>query len=176
MSRISRPKDDDPKSSSTESLETPTASAVRSLGTATFPAAFARVASSTFQADQVIVFRVDGPSIRTLLARNLREGTDRAVELAESYSKKHWAKDPNRNLLLPANGPQRDVVLRATRVEDIEDRAYRQSLFVEPELGGKASLVVREPDHALYLNLYRGVDRKPFAAEEMELIRLSRCY
>ncbi|MBV8093711.1 MAG: hypothetical protein JO110_10835 [Acetobacteraceae bacterium] len=87
MSRISRPKGDDPKSSSTESLETPTASAIRSLGTATCPAAFARVASSTFQADQVIVFRVDGRSIRTLLARNLHEGTARAVGLAESYSK-----------------------------------------------------------------------------------------
>ena len=87
MSRISRPKGGDPKSSSTESLETPTASAIRSLGTATCPAAFARVASSTFQADQVIVFRVDGRSIRTLLARNLHEGTARAVGLAESYSK-----------------------------------------------------------------------------------------
>jgi hypothetical protein len=38
----------------------------------------------------------------------------------------------------------------------------RRRLFAEPRLGAKAALVVRAPDHALYVNLYRGLDRQPF--------------
>jgi DNA-binding CsgD family transcriptional regulator len=33
--------------------------------------------------------------------------------------------------------------------------------------------VVRAPDHALYVNLYRGIDRPPFTSEELEIIRRS---
>jgi DNA-binding CsgD family transcriptional regulator len=74
-------------------------------------------------------------------------------------------------LLLPAEGSRHDVVLRATRVEDYEDRAYRQSLFVEPRLGAKAALLVRTPGQTLYVNLYRGINRAPFAPDELEIIR-----
>ena len=80
---------------------------------------------------------------------------------------------PHRPLLTPADDQWRDVVLRATRVEDIEDKAYRQSLFIEPRLSAKAALVIRAPDHALYVNFYRGVDRPPFTPEELDAIRRS---
>lgn len=146
--------------------------AIRSLGTPDFPTAFARMAASDFLADQIIVFRADGPGrIRTLLAQNLREGTGRALSLAESYTSRHWAKDPHGQLLLPAApGVARDVVLRAVRIEEIEDREYRRRLFAEPRLGAKAALVIRAPDHALYVNLYRGMDRQPFAPGELEAV------
>jgi hypothetical protein len=77
--------------------------AIRSLGTPDFPAAFARMAASDFLADQVIVFRAgEQGRIRTLMAENLRDGAGRALALAESYASRHWARDPNRHLLLPA--------------------------------------------------------------------------
>ena len=95
--------------------------AIRSLGTPDFPAAFARMAESDFLADQVVVFRAgEQGRVRTLLAENLREGAGRALALAESYASRHWAQDPNRELLLPAgaSGEEgRGVVLRAIRVE-----------------------------------------------------------
>jgi len=143
--------------------------AIRSLGTPDFPAAFARMAASEFLADQIVVFRADGPGrIRTLLAQNLREGAGRALSLAESYTSRHWARDPHGQLLLPGTTP--DVVLRAVRIEEIGDREYRRRLFAEPRLGAKAALVVRAPDHVLYVNLYRGMDRQPFAPGELEAV------
>jgi DNA-binding CsgD family transcriptional regulator len=132
------------------------------------------MAGGEFLADQVIVFRADGPGrIRALLAQNLREGAERALSLAESYRSRHWTKDPYRQLLLPAAGAERDLVLRAVRIEEIEDREYRRRLFAEPRLGAKAALIVRAPDHALYVNLYRGVDREPFGYGELEVVRQS---
>src|SRR4051812_4617221 len=154
--------------------ESSVASAIRSLGTPAFPEAFARIGGKEFQTDQVIVFKSDGSGrIKTLLAQNSIEGSERAQRLAEQYRTRHWAKDPHRPLLTPADDQWRDVVLRATRVENIEDKAYRQSLFIEPRLSAKAALVIRAPDHALYVNFYRGVDRPPFTPEELDAIRRS---
>jgi len=64
-------------------------------------------------------------------------------------------------------------VLRATRIEDIEDRAYRQPLFMQPRLSAKTALMVRATDHVLYVNLYHGIDRLPFTSEELETTRRS---
>ena len=147
--------------------------AIRSLGTPDFPAAFARMAASDFLADQVVVFRAGGQGrIRTLLAENLRERPGRALALAESYASRHWAQDPNRGLLLPAaaGGEGSGVVLRAVRVEEIADAEYRRRLFAEPRLRAKAALVVRAPGHALYVNLYRGLDREPFGPGDLAAI------
>lgn len=146
--------------------------AIRSLGTPDFPAMFARMVASDFLADQIMVFRADGPGrIRTLLAQNLREGAGRALALADSYTSRHWAKDPNGQLLLPgAPGQVRDVVLRAARSDEIEDGEYRRHLFAEPRLGAKAALVVRAPDHVLYVNLYRCIDRVPFTPGELDAV------
>ena len=147
--------------------------AIRSLGTPDFPAAFARMAASDFLADQVVVFRAgEQGRIRTLLAENLREGAGRALALAESYASRHWARDPNRHLLLPpvAGEERRGVVLRAVRVEEIADAEYRRRLFAEPRLRAKAALVVRAPGHALYVNLYRGLDREPFGPGDLAAV------
>ena len=147
--------------------------AIRSLGTPDFPAAFAHMAASDFLADQVVVFRAgEQGRIRTLLAENLREGAGRALALAESYASRHWAQDPNRHLLLPAaaGGEGGGVVLRAVRVDEIADAEYRRRLFAEPRLRAKAALVVRAPGHALYVNLYRGLDREPFAPGDLAAV------
>lgn len=147
--------------------------AIRSLGTPDFPAAFARMAASDFLADQVVVFRAgEQGRVRTLLAENLRDGAGRALALAESYASRHWAQDPNRPLLLPpAAGEQgRGVVLRAVRVDETADAEYRRRLFAEPRLGAKAALVVRAPGHALYVNLYRGLDRRPFGPGDLAAV------
>jgi DNA-binding CsgD family transcriptional regulator len=148
--------------------------AIRFLGTPEFPAAFARMAASDFLADQVVVFRADGAGrIRTLLAENLREGAGRALSLAESYASRHWAQDPNRRLLLPAAAGgegARGVVLRATHLDEIADAEYRRRLFAEPRLGAKAALVVRAPGHVLYVNLYRGLDRRPFGPGDLAAV------
>jgi DNA-binding CsgD family transcriptional regulator len=147
--------------------------AIRSLGTPDFPAAFARMAASDFLADQVVVFRAgEQGRIRTLLAENLREGAGRALALAESYASRHWARDPNRHLLLPpvAGEERRGVVLRAVRVEEIADAEYRRRLFAEPRLRAKAALVVCAPGHALYVNLYRGLDREPFGPGDLAAV------
>ena len=137
------------------------------MGTPDFPAAFARMAAIDFQADQISSFPKAGDP--TLLAQDLREGAARALSLAESYTSRHWAKDPNGHLLLPAAASAgRDVVVRALRIEEIEDREYRRHPFAEPRLGAKAAVVVRAPDHVLYVNFYRGMDCEPFAIRELE--------
>jgi len=131
------------------------------------------MAASDFLADQVVVFRAgEQGRIRTLLAENLREGAGRALALAESYASRHWAQDPNRHLLLPAaaGGEGRGVVLRAVRVDEIADAEYRRRLFAEPRLRAKAALVVRAPGHALYVNLYRGLDREPFGPGDLAAV------
>jgi DNA-binding CsgD family transcriptional regulator len=151
---------------------TTTGAAIRTLGTPDFPAAFARMAANDFLADQVVVFRTDGRGrICTLLAQNLRDGAERARALAESYAARHWAQDPNRPLLAAGGGEGSRIVLRAIRVEEIADAEYRCRLFIEPRLGAKAALVVRAPNHALYVNLYRGLDRQPFGPGELAAVQ-----
>ncbi len=148
------------------------ADAIRTIGTPTFPLTFAGLLATQFQADQTIVFKAGGPGpIRTMLAQNLRDGAGHARSLAERYTAGLWARDPQGQSLSPVpRGGTRDIILRATRAEEIADGEYRHCLFAEPRLGAKAALIVRTPEHALYVNLYRGVERTPFAPGELAAV------
>lgn len=150
-----------------------TGSAIRALGTPEFPVVFGRMVASDYQSDQIIVFKMDDRGrMRTLLAENLLRGAGHAHALADSYTAWHWLKDPNLRLLMPSSkAVGGEVVLLARSVKELADGEYRQRLFTEPRLGAKASIIGRAANQVFYVNLYRGIDRIPYTAGELEGLR-----
>lgn len=83
----------------------------------------------------------------------------------QAYVNRFYATDPLRPWLTPAD--ERQIVVRAVNTPDIRDIEYREKLFVRADLAGKLCLMVRRPEGALCLTIYRGHDAGGFRPADL---------
>lgn len=73
--------------------------------------------------------------------------------------------DPLRDLLTPSD--ERQIIVRAVDAEHIRDQEYRDKLFARADLAGKLCVMVRRPDGALCLTIYRGREAGAFRSADL---------
>jgi DNA-binding CsgD family transcriptional regulator len=107
----------------------------------------------------------DAATVGTVAAKDDR--LDGCVHsLVRDYVRHYHVYDPFRRRCMPA--AQRSVELQGFAVKEIADTEYSQKLFVEPGISGKLCVIVRRPQDAICLSLYRDRGEGSFAADDFE--------
>jgi len=109
----------------------------------------------------------DDVTVETLAAKDDRE--DGCVHsLVRDYVHRYHVYDPFRSRCMPA--PTRSVELQGFAVKEIADTEYSQKLFVEPGIAGKICVILRRPNDAVCLSLYRDRREGSFGGEDLRRI------
>lgn len=97
------------------------------------------------------------------------EGEDRQLQRSlERYTQHFHLRDPLSPLFSPAK--EREVLLRCVDAEGIPDREFRNELYLDAGMAGKLMLIIRRPNDALSLSLFRGRERGPFGRSERSFV------
>ena len=106
-------------------------------------------------------------TVETLAAREDRQD-GRVHSLARAYVHRSHIHDPFRSRCTPAT--IRSVELQGCAVNEIADTEYSQKFFIEPGIAGKISVILRRPDDAICLSLYRDRCEGSFGGEDLHRI------
>jgi DNA-binding CsgD family transcriptional regulator len=106
-------------------------------------------------------------TVETLAAREDRQD-GRVHSLARDYVHRSHIHDPFRSRCTPAT--IRSVELQGLAVNEIADTEYSQKFFIEPGIAGKISVILRRPDDAICLSLYRDRCEGSFGGEDLHRI------
>ena len=120
---------------------------------------------------QVVLYRFGSPDAsvapETLMAQDNR--TDGCVHsLVHDYVGGYHRYDPMRPHFLTS--PERTVEVGNIAVKQIADTKYAQHLFVEPGIAGKLCVILRRPNDAICLSLYRDRKHNSFGSDDLERI------
>jgi DNA-binding CsgD family transcriptional regulator len=117
---------------------------------------------------QVVLHRFRNEvTIETLAAKDDRQ--DGCVHsLVRDYVHRYHVYDPFRSRCMPA--ATRSVELQGFAVKEIADTEYSQKLFIEPGIAGKICVILRRPDDAICLSLYRDRREGSFSGEDLHRI------
>jgi DNA-binding CsgD family transcriptional regulator len=141
---------------------------ILSIGKAEFGDVLFDAFHSEMRVRQVVLhhFR-DGATVETVTAKDDRQ--DGCVHsLVRDYVRRYHVYDPFRPRCTPA--PRRSVELRGFAIKEIAETEYSQKLFVEPGIAGKICVIVRRPEDAICLSLYRDRGEGSFADEDFNRI------
>src|SRR5260221_12824201 len=109
----------------------------------------------------------DGATVETVTAKDDRQ--DGCVHsLVRDYVRRYHVYDPFRPRCMPA--ARRSVELKGFAVKEIAETEYSQKLFVEPGIAGKICVIVRRPEDAICLSLYRDRGEGSFANTDFDRI------
>lgn len=106
-------------------------------------------------------------TVDTLAAREDRQD-GRVHSLARDYVHRSHIHDPFRSRCTPAT--IRSVELQGLAVNEIADTEYSRKFFIEPGIAGKISVILRRPDDAICLSLYRDRCEGSFGGEDLHRI------
>lgn len=144
---------------------------VQAVGSDDFGACLGATLHQQLAVDQVMVFQAAAQAPwRTLVAQNVRDASI-AKRLATAYTRHFWARDPKRNVIRSLMPKQ--VELQASEDLLTVDAEYRNTLFVEPNLVDKMSLLFRGASATFYVNFYRSASAGLFARADFDRLQLT---
>jgi DNA-binding CsgD family transcriptional regulator len=109
----------------------------------------------------------DKVTVETVAAKDDRE--DGCVHsLVRDYVRRYHFYDPFRSHCMPST--RRSVELQGFAVKEIAETEYSQRLFVEPGIAGKICVIVRRPEDAICLSLYRDRGEGSFADDDFDRV------
>jgi DNA-binding CsgD family transcriptional regulator len=109
----------------------------------------------------------DDVTVETLSAKaDRRDGC--VHSLVRDYVRRYHIDDPFRSRCMPAT--IRNVELQGLAVNEIADTEYSQKFFIEPGIAGKICVILRRPDDAICLSLYRDCCEGSFDDEDLRRI------
>ena len=142
---------------------------VQAVGSDDFGACLGATLHQQLAVDQVMVFQAIGQAPwRTLVAHNVRNASV-AERLATAYTRHFWARDPKRSVIRGLMPKQ--VELQASEDLSAVDAEYRSTLFVEPDLVDKMSLLFRGASATFYINFYRGSSAGLFGPADFDRLQ-----
>jgi DNA-binding CsgD family transcriptional regulator len=141
---------------------------ILSIGSPHFNAALFDSFERGLHARQVALYRFGtSPDPETLMAQDNR--SDGCVHaLVSDYVGGYHRHDPFRANYRPCEN--RRVEVDRLAVKDIADTHYAQHLYVEPGIAGKVSVILRRPQDAICLALYRDRKDRGFNNDDLERI------
>lgn len=123
---------------------------IAALGRSDFEEVFLDHCADLSQADQIVMFAVEGGAPRCLIAhRNDRK--DYVPGLLRQYAREYMSRDRFLKAAMAAPGGYSAGVIHSS---DIADEGYRKRLFLDAGLAGKIAAVSVSDNIALYLNFY----------------------
>lgn len=125
---------------------------ILSIGSASFGRTLFEVLNDEFTIRQIVVHRFVNDGAQALAVERA-DGIRQVPREVDQYLRSLYRRDPNRALLSPS--PARRIHVSNVDAARIRDREYRQSLFASAGFAGKLSLIVRLPDQALAVTMYR---------------------
>jgi DNA-binding CsgD family transcriptional regulator len=128
------------------------AEVISAIGTDRFYKTLYHGMREQFRACQLVVQRFPATQPIQLLAAEA-DGPGPVRQALDRYMERLYVRDPFRDSLSPSS--QRVVAVRGIAAGQIEDVEFRRNCFCASQFTGKLALIVREPDHALALSIYR---------------------
>jgi DNA-binding CsgD family transcriptional regulator len=141
---------------------------ILSIGSADFESVVFGVFERELRTRQVAIYKFgSAASPEILMARDNR--ADGCVHsLVHDYVGGYYRYDPFRKHYRPSHTRRIDV--EVITVKEIADTEYAQHLFVEPGIAGKLCVILRRPNDAFCLSLYRDRRHGSFDGDDMSCI------
>jgi LuxR family transcriptional regulator, activator of tox operons len=139
---------------------------IASVGSPGFETAFFQVAREATACEHLTAFfSSDQSPARVLFAIN-RGAKPIARDVAEKYLKHYWNHDPANRVCSRNSSANYEMAVRVFRT-DIDHDAYRRDCYSAVDLVDRFSIIRHRGHETIRLNLYRSLQRGPFAAADV---------
>jgi DNA-binding CsgD family transcriptional regulator len=109
------------------------------------------------------IYRFRKDTIDILAAETIKRAK-RIKGAVGRYVQHFHHKDPFFELLRPSG--EHEIVLRTVDIDQIDDKAFRDQLFISESIVSRASIVTRRPNEVLVLSLFRSREQGVFGQRE----------